>query len=55
MRLDIEPAGASAIDAKAIEAALRDVTGLSGAVAMVDLGSLPNDGKVIVDERDYSR
>lgn len=55
MRLDVEPAGASAIDPQAIEAALRDVTGLSGAVAMVDPGSLPNDGKIIADERDYSR
>jgi len=55
MRLDVEPAGPSAVDLKAIAAALRDITGLSGAVAAVALGSLPNDGKVISDERDYSR
>jgi phenylacetate-CoA ligase len=55
MRLDIEPAGVAAIDNGAIEAALRDITGLSGTVALVAPGNLPNDGKVIADERDYSR
>ncbi|MEP9389782.1 AMP-binding protein [Mesorhizobium sp. KR9-304] len=55
MRLDIEPAGSTKIDLKAIEAALREVTGLSGTVAAVEPGSLPNDGKVIEDIRDYSR
>jgi len=43
------------IDLKAVEAALREVTGLSGTVAAVEPGSLPNDGKVIEDVRDYSR
>ena len=55
MRLDVEPAGQAAVDLKAIAAALRDITGLSGKVAAVAPGSLPNDGKVIADERDYSR
>ena len=55
MRLDVEPAEPAALDLQAIEAALRDVTGLSGTVAAVAAGSLPNDGKVIADERDYSR
>jgi phenylacetate-CoA ligase len=55
MRLDVEPAGAVAVDLRAVEAALRDVTGLSGTVALVAPGNLPNDGKVIADERDYSR
>lgn len=55
MRLDVEPAGQGSLDLKAVEAALRDVTGLSGTVAQAAPGSLPNDGKVIADERDYSR
>lgn len=33
---------------------LREVTRLKGAVELVPLGSLPNDGKVISDERDYT-
>jgi phenylacetate-CoA ligase len=36
-----------------IEAALRDVTKLRGAVQLVSPGSLPNDGKVIEDARSY--
>jgi phenylacetate-CoA ligase len=55
MRLDVEPAGSVTLDLAAIEAALREATGLSGTVAAVAPGSLPNDGKVIADERDYSR
>jgi phenylacetate-CoA ligase len=54
MRLEIEPAG-GAPDRQAIEVSLHEVTGLSGQVAVVTPGSLPNDGKVIADERDYSR
>ena len=54
MRLDVEPAGAAALDLSAIETALRDVTGMSGTVAAVAPGGLPNDGKVIEDERDYA-
>jgi phenylacetate-CoA ligase len=41
-------------DQAAIEASLRDVTKLGGGVRIVDPGTLPNDGKVISDERDYS-
>jgi phenylacetate-CoA ligase len=55
MRLDVEPAGQGALDLEAVAAALHEVTGLSGAVAAAAPGSLPNDGKVIADERDYSR
>ena len=55
MRLDVEPVEPAALDPRAIETALREVTGLSGTVAAVEPGSLPNDGKVIADERDYSR
>lgn len=36
---------------EAISAVLRDVTKLSGGVVLVTPGSLPNDGKVISDER----
>lgn len=37
----------------AAAAALRDVTNLSGAIELVQPGSLPNDGKIISDERSY--
>lgn len=36
-----------------IEEAIRDVTKLRGSVQMLAPGSLPNDGKVIEDARDY--
>jgi phenylacetate-CoA ligase len=36
---------------EAVSAVLRDVTKLSGGVVLVTPGSLPNDGKVISDER----
>ncbi|MDD9909447.1 MAG: phenylacetate--CoA ligase family protein [Ahrensia sp.] len=39
------------VDAERVEQTLRDVTKLGGSVETVD--SLPNDGKVIADERDY--
>lgn len=55
MRLDVEPSGRGSLDIGAVEAALHEVTGLSGTVAIAAPGSLPNDGKVIADERDYSR
>lgn len=38
---------------EAVLASLRDVTKLKGSVALVPLGSLPNDGKIIADERTY--
>ena len=38
-----------------IEATLREMTKLGGAVEIVDAAALPNDGKVIADERDYSK
>jgi phenylacetate-CoA ligase len=34
-------------------ATIRGVLKLNGRVSFVDPGSLPNDGKVIVDERKY--
>jgi phenylacetate-CoA ligase len=36
-----------------IAAAIRDVTKLRGDVELLQVGSLPNDGKVIEDARSY--
>ena len=41
-------------DAGTIEATLREVTKVRGAVRGAEPGSLPNDGKVIEDLRKYS-
>ena len=46
-----DPAGA---DEAAIVSCIRDVTKLRGGVQFVARGSLPNDGKIIDDARDYS-
>ncbi len=48
MRLLVTGTG---VDVNAVEVTLRDVTKLGGRVEMAD--NLPNDGKVISDERDY--
>lgn len=48
MRLNVTGEG---IDVIAVETSLRDITKLGGTVEVV--GELPNDGKVIADERDY--
>lgn len=53
MALHVEAASGRQADAAAIEATLREVTKLGGAVRIAPAGSLPNDGKVIADERDY--
>jgi len=37
--------------AQAVAASLRGLTGLTGGVELVPAGSLPNDGRVIADER----
>ena len=55
MALHVEPSGAKSPDADAIAATLREVTKLSGKVVPVEAGSLPNDGMVIADQRDYSK
>ena len=55
MTLHVEPTPASRPDAVSIGASLRDITKMGGAVVIVGSGSLPNDGKVISDERDYSK
>ena len=36
-----------------VSEAIRDVTKLRGQVELVEVGSLPNDGKVIEDARSY--
>jgi phenylacetate-CoA ligase len=51
MTLKAETATSDAKLREAVTATLRAVTKLSGAVELVPTGSLPNDGKVIVDER----
>ena len=45
----------AAPDIDAIAATLREVTKLSGTVVAAEPGSLPNDGAVIADQRDYSK
>jgi phenylacetate-CoA ligase len=51
MTLKAEAAASDATLREAATATLRAVTKLSGAVDLVPAGSLPNDGKVIADER----
>jgi phenylacetate-CoA ligase len=46
-----QPLPAERIDA--IVASIRDVTKLRGEVQLAAPGSLPDDGKVIEDQRDY--
>jgi phenylacetate-CoA ligase len=43
-----------AVDARAMEASLRDVMKVRGEVVCVDASALPNDGKVIEDLRKYA-
>ncbi len=51
LHVAVEAAGG---DADVMMGAVRDVLKLRGAVEIVAPGSLPNDGKVIDDQRDYS-
>jgi phenylacetate-CoA ligase len=51
MTLHAETAAASDALAAAVAATLRTVTKLSGDVLLAPMGSLPNDGKIIADER----
>jgi len=41
------------LDPEAIAATIAEVIKLNGIVECLDLGTLPNDGKVIDDRRDY--
>ena len=54
MTLMVEPAAGAEPDATAIASTLTAVTKLRGTVEIAGHESLPNDGKVIADERDYS-
>ena len=54
MTLHVEGEGAEATLGPALEATLREVMKLRGAVAWRAPGSLPNDGKVIEDARRYA-
>ena len=54
MTLMVEPAPGAEPDKGAIEATLAAILKLRGTVEIAPHGSLPNDGKVIADERDYS-
>lgn len=54
MTLQIEPVEDGSLDEKAISESLRGITKIGGGVKIVERGSLPADGKVIADERDYS-
>ena len=53
MTLYVEAAGGTPADVEALAATLADITKLKGRVELAAAGSLPNDGKVISDERDY--
>lgn len=52
MTLQVEPSAGASLDENAIAAALTSSTSLKGLVEVTD--SLPNDGKIIDDRRDYS-
>ncbi|MBO6757946.1 MAG: AMP-binding protein [Roseibium sp.] len=54
MVLSIESSGQADGLAAAVAETLKDVTRLKGDIQIVAPGALPNDGKVIADERDYS-
>lgn len=54
MALHVEPVPGTTPDTTGIENSLREITKLGGTVHIVPAGSLPNDGKVIADDRDYA-
>lgn len=54
MTLHAEAANADLVDTAAVAGTLQAVTKLRGGVVVVAPGALPNDGKVIADERKYS-
>lgn len=53
MTLKVEVSQASSELSSKVSEAIRDVTKLRGQVELVEVGSLPNDGKVIEDARTY--
>ncbi|WP_417423108.1 phenylacetate--CoA ligase family protein [Hoeflea sp.] len=54
MTLLVEPATGASPQSEKIEATLTAIAKLRGKVEIIAPASLPNDGKVIADERDYS-
>lgn len=54
MTLKVEPAAGAALAVNDIETTLAAIAKLRGTVELAAPGSLPNDGKVIADERDYT-
>lgn len=54
MTLLVEPRDGSSPDLEAVTATLTALTKLRGTVGLASAGTLPNDGKVISDERDYT-
>ena len=53
MILQVEPGPGADLDEARLAVALKVETRLTGAVEIVAAGSLPNDGKIIYDKRDY--
>jgi phenylacetate-CoA ligase len=53
MVLAVEPKDGAAPNSGRIDSSLREITKLRGRIEFVEPGSLPNDGKVIADERVY--
>jgi phenylacetate-CoA ligase len=53
MTLRCESAGGDVALAEAVAASIREVTKLRGEAAFCAPGSLPNDGRVIEDVREY--
>jgi phenylacetate-CoA ligase len=53
MELAVAGVGGCDLDTQMLAGILADVTKLAGTVSQVDAATLPNDGKVIADERDY--
>ena len=54
MKLLMSPVDGAAPDLAAVGTTLREITKLGGVVQLVEASALPDDGKVIADERDYS-
>ena len=52
MTLSVEPNPGVALETETIAGTLQDVTKLKGSVVIAQPGSLPNDGKVISDDRE---
>jgi phenylacetate-CoA ligase len=54
MTLRAETAAANPVLALAVAESVQQLTKLKADIQLVDIGTLPNDGKVIADERTYT-